>query len=201
MSKSQTRKDSPLVVAAAALDEELRRYDALADEAKRATINSGKTLLRAVALVNESNEKSEIIQEKLRALVTQIEEARVRQVESLNALLQAAERAQARSEQHDALVKRFAALGDSARQVQTLAADLDTKRREGSNEGEILSGLGDVEAQISAVVAEADALATLAEEQDWADLHRQADAARQQILSIKNKLAAARRDAATRAPS
>lgn len=201
MSKSQTRKDSPLVIAAAALDEELRRYDALADEAKRAPINSNKTLQRAIAIVNESTSRNEVIQEKLRGLVAQIEEARLRQVESLNALLEAAKHAQARSEQYDALLNRFGALGDSAREIQTVAAAIDAKRREGAPESEVLAGLGEVEGQMAAVVTEAEALAAIAQEQDWQDLHRQADSARQQVLSIKNKLAAARRDAATRAPS
>jgi hypothetical protein len=201
VSKPQSRKESPLVLAAAALDEELRRYDSLAEEAKRSSINSGKTLERAVRIVQESTSRNETVQDKLRELVAQIEGARTRQVESLNTLLEAAKRAQSRSEQFDALMQRFAALGESARVVNTLAAEADAKRQVGAPEAEILEGLGNLEAQMTAVVIEAETLSAIADEQDWADLKRQADAARQQLLSVKNKLTAARRVVAMRAPS
>jgi len=201
VSKQPSRKESPLVRAAAARDQELRRYDSLADEARRASINSGKTLERAVRIVQESTARNETVQDKLRELVAQIEGARTRQVESLNTLLEAAKRAQSRSEQFDALMQRFAALGESARVVNTLAAEADAKRQVGAPEAEILEGLGNLEAQMAAVVTEAEALSAIADEQEWDDLKRQADAARQQLLSVKNKLTAARRVVAMRAPS
>jgi uncharacterized coiled-coil DUF342 family protein len=199
--KNPSRKESSLVLAAAALDEELRRYDSLAEEARRSLINSGKTLERAVRIVQESTSRNETVQDKLRELVAQIEGARTRQVESLNTLLEAAKRAQSRSEQYDALMKRFAALGESARAVNTRAADADAKRQAGAPETELLEGLGSIETQMASVVAEAETLEQIATEQDWADLKRQADAARQQLLAVKNKLTAARRVVAMRAPS
>jgi uncharacterized coiled-coil DUF342 family protein len=201
VSKNPTKKDSPLVLAAAALDEELRRYDSLAEEAKRSHINSGKALERAVRVVQESTAHNETVHSKLRDLVKEIEDARVRQVESLNALLQVAQRAQTRSEQYEALLKRFAALGESARYVNTRAVEANEQRLSGAPEATILQGLDDVQTQMAAVVAEAEALVALATEQDWTDLERQADAVRQQILAAKNKLVAARRAVATRAPS
>jgi uncharacterized coiled-coil DUF342 family protein len=199
--KNPSRKESSLVLAAAALDEELRRYDSLAEEARRSLINSGKTLERAVRIVQESTSRNETVQDKLRELVAQIEGARTRQVESLNTLLEAAKRAQSRSEQYDALMKRFAALGESAREVNTRAAEADAKRQAGAPETELLEGLGSIETQMASVVAEAETLEQIATEQDWADLKRQADAARQQLLAVKNKLTAARRVVAMRAPS
>jgi hypothetical protein len=199
--KNPAKKDSPLVLAAAALDEELRRYDALADEAKRSHIDSGKTLERAVRVVQESTAHNESVHQKLRGLVKEIEEARVRQVESLNVLLEAAKRAQARSEQYEALLKRFAALGETARRVNALAVEAEAKRLRGAPEAAILQGLDDVQTQMAAVAAEAEALLALATEQNWTDLERQADAVRQQVLAARNRLVAARRAAATRAPS
>jgi uncharacterized coiled-coil DUF342 family protein len=199
--KPPTRNESPLVLAAAALDEELRRYDSLADEAKRSQINSGTTLKRAVRVVQESTARNETVQEKLRDLVTQIEEARIRQVESLSTLLEAAQRAQKRSEQYDVLLKRFAALGESAGHVNTLAGEVNAKRQAGASEADILEALGEIQTQMAAVVAEAEALTALAADQDWADLERQGDAVRQQVLAAKNKLSAARQVVAKRAPS
>jgi hypothetical protein len=199
--KNPANKESPLVVAAAALDEELRRYDSLADEAKRSHIDSAKTLERAVRIIQESTGRNETVQDKLRGLVAEIEAARIRQVESLNTLLEAAQRTQARSEQYDALLKRFAALGESARQVNALAVEVDTQRRADAGETELVERLGTMETQMAGVVAEANALAALASEQDWSDLARQADAVRQQVLAAKNKISAARRAAVARAPS
>jgi hypothetical protein len=201
VTRAPRKKESPLVLAAAALDEELRHYDSLAEEAKRSHINSAKTLQRAVRVVQESTARNETVQGKLRGLVTQIEEARVRQVESLNTLLEAAQRAQARSEQYHGLLDRFAALGESARHVNTLAGEADAKRQEGGPAADLLEGLGSIETQMAGVVAEAESLATLASDQDWTDLKGQADAVRQQVLAAKNQLAAARRVVATRAPS
>lgn len=152
-------------------------------------------------VVQESTARNETVQDKLRGLVKEIEEARQRQVESLNTLLEAAQRAQARSEQYEGLLKRFAALGESAKHVNTLAVEAEEKRQAGAAEGEMLERLGEVEMQMATVVAEADALFALASEQEWTDLERQADAVRQQVLSAKNKLAVARRAVATRAPS
>jgi uncharacterized coiled-coil DUF342 family protein len=199
--KNPTKKESPLVLAAAALDEELRRYDSLAEEAKKSHINSGKTLERTVRVVQESTGRNETVQAKLRDLVKEIEDARMRQVESLNTLLEAAQRAQARSEQYEGLLKRFAALGESARHVNALAIEANAQRQSGAPEVTILQGLDEVQTQMAAVVAEAEALVALATDQDWTDLERQADAVRQQILAAKNKLVAARRAVATRAPS
>ncbi|HEX4447706.1 MAG TPA: hypothetical protein VH044_13245 [Polyangiaceae bacterium] len=201
MPKPPASKESPLVLAAAALDEELRHYDALADEAKRARIDSAKTLERAVRIIQESTGRNETVQDKLRGLVAEIEAARLRQVESLNTLLEAAQRTQARSEQYDALLKRFAALGDSARHVNALAVETDAKRRADAGEADLVERLGTMETRMAGVVAEAEALAALASEQDWSDLAKQADAVRQQILAAKNKISTARRAAVARAPS
>src|SRR5580704_5860857 len=117
MAPSVPKSASPLVAAAAGVDEALRAYDDLAREAQRIPLNSEKGLQRAIRVVQESTERNEGIQEKLRALVAEMDAARVRQVESLNILLEASRALQTRAEQHDALEKRFAALGDSARSV------------------------------------------------------------------------------------
>lgn len=192
---------SPLVTAAAALDEELRAYDELAAEAKRAPMNSEKGLQRAIKIVQDSAGRNERIQEKLKGLVAEIELARTRQVESLNTLLEAARAVETRAQQHDGMMQRFAALGESARQVNTMTVALSERRQAGAAEAELLEGLNGIQIQMATVVAEAEALTILATEQDWPDFARQADAVRQQVLAAKNKLVLAHRTVATRAPS
>lgn len=144
---------------------------------------------------------SERIQERLRALVAEIEGARMRQEESLRTLLEAARTVERRAQQHTALAQRFTALGDSASHVNTLAVALSEKRDAGASDTEILQDLQAIQNHVVSVVAEAEALSHCAREEQWPDLARQADSVRQQVLSAKNKLALAQKTVAMRAPS
>jgi hypothetical protein len=191
----------PLVAAAAALDDELHAYDELAREARRIKFDSEKSVSRGLRIVQESQERNDAVQEKLRALVTQIEQARERQVESLQTLLETARTVQARAQEHEVLMARFAALGESAQRVNALAIELSAKRSAGASEAELLQGLGEIQMHMATVVGEAEALAQRATEQEWPELARQADAVRQQVLAAKNRLALAHKAVATRAPS
>jgi hypothetical protein len=192
VAKPSSKNESPLVRAAAALDEELRRYDALAEEASQVQISSGKTLERAAKIVQESTSRNDTLQEKLRELVAQIEAARLRQVDSLGVLLESARRTQSRSEQYDAILQRFGALGESARSLSAQAAEAGAKGSEGSAEAEARASLAAMEVSMAGVVAEAEALTALAADQGWDDLKSQADGVRQQVLALKGKLTAAR---------
>jgi hypothetical protein len=199
MSHGNPKTPSPLVLAAAALDDELRAYDALAEEGRHTPLNTEKGLERVLRVVRESTARNDSIQEKLRGLVAEIEEARLRQVGSLEALLEAARAVQARTEQREGLRQRFATLGESA--VNTLANEVSAKREGGASDDEVLEGIGRMQNHMAGVVSEAEGLAALAAEQDWPDLARQADAVRQQVHAVKNKLALAQRAVASRASS
>jgi uncharacterized iron-regulated protein len=202
MSASRGPKTTPLLVAAAAaLDDELRAYDELADELQHIKFNGEKALQRGLRIVQESQERTAVIQDKLRSLVAQIEETRGRQVQSLNVLLEGAKMLQSRSQEHDELLARFGAVGESARRVNELTVELSAKRAAGASESELLQGLAEIQTQMAAVVAEAEALAQRAEAQGWPEVGRQADAVRQQVLAAKNKLALAHKAFAGRAPS
>jgi hypothetical protein len=201
MSHGNPKTPSPLVLAAAALDDELRAYDALAEEGRHTPLNTEKGLERVLRVVRESTARNDSIQEKLRGLVAEIEEARLRQVGSLEALLEAARAVQARTEQREGLRQRFATLGESAAQVNTLANEVSAKREGGASDDEVLEGIGRMQNHMAGVVSEAEGLAALAAEQDWPDLARQADAVRQQVHAVKNKLALAQRAVASRASS
>jgi hypothetical protein len=183
------------------VDDELRGYDELAQEARRTKIDGEKGLKRVVALVQESAGRNERIQEKLKTLVAEIEAARSRQVESLNTLLEAARTVEARAQQHEALMHRFVALGESAERVNTMALEISERKRAGAPEAELLERLNGIQMQMATVVAEAEALATRADEELWPDLARQANAVRQQVLAAKNKLSLAHKALASGAPS
>ncbi len=195
------RKISPLLAAATALEDELYSYDALAREADGATLNTEKGLARGIAMVQELPQRSERIQTRLRELVAEIETAQTRQIESSTVLLEAAKKVQARATQHNALLQRFAALGESARHANDLAAALTARRTEGANEQELLAGLKEIQITMASTAAEAEALMVMAKEQDWPELARRADGLRQQVLAAKNKVSLAHGAVASRAPS
>src|SRR5579859_6618835 len=193
MATAGKKGDSPLVAAAAAVDEELRAYDALAEEARRLDIEGEKSLRRATAIIQDSASRQDRIQERLRALVDEIEHSRTRQVQSLTALLEAARTLEARTQQHDAILQRFAALGESARACNELAVSLSQRRAAGLSDGEMLAGLVEIQTSMAAVVGEAEALTARAQTDRWPELARQVDSVRQQVLAAKNKLALAQK--------
>jgi hypothetical protein len=196
------RKEIPsLVAAAAALDDELRRFDELARETREQRINGQKGLTRTAALLSESLGARERIEESVRKLVAEIGGAQQRQQESIQILVDVASLLERRTKERDDLLTRFAGLGASAARVNLLAADLATRRQEGATEAEILELLVGIQAMMTGVAAEADALTEDAEKSDWPDIARQADAVRQQVSAVKSKLAAAHRNIAANAPS
>jgi hypothetical protein len=195
-------KETPsLVVAAASLVDELRALDGLAEEAKHCRMRTEKGLSRATRLLTDSVEYRARIEEKLRALVTEIEAARTHQQQSIQALLEVAHELDERSKERDALLARFGALGASAAQVSELAVKLGERKSEGAGDQELLERLGDIRGQMDGVASEARGLAEAAEAGGWAEIARQADALRQEVLAAQNKLAMAQRSVAARAPS
>jgi hypothetical protein len=141
------------------------------------------------------------IEEKLRALVMEIEAARTHQQQSIQALLEVAHELDERSKERDTLLARFGALGASAAQVSELAVKLGERKGEGAGDQELLERLGDIRGQMDGVASEARGLAEAAEAGGWSEIARQADALRQEVLAAQNKLAMARRSVAARAPS
>jgi hypothetical protein len=191
----------PLVTAAAALDEVLRGLSALAEGAKRESLDSERSMSRASQALSAAVEQQGLIEQRLRAVVEEIERARVRQQESTQALLDAAHAVEERAKSRDALLARFAALGESAGRANGLAVELAARRTEGASETEMLQRLSALQIEMATVVAEAEALADAAKSERWPEIARQADGARQQILAAKNKLALAHRNVASGAPS
>jgi hypothetical protein len=192
---------SPLVAAAAAVDEELREYDDLAHEARRVTLDGEKSLARAAKVLAASTERQPRIQEKLQMLVAEIEAARSRQQASLDTLVEVSRALEARATDYDALMRRFAALGQAAQSIHGLSADLTARKASGAPESELLDGLRTLEERMHDVAVDAEVLARDASDHVWPEIARQADAVRQQVLAAKNKLALAYKTVAARAPS
>jgi chromosome segregation ATPase len=192
---------SPLVAAAAAVDQELREYDDLAREAQRISLDGEKNLARAARVLSASTSRQPHIQEKLQTLVSEIEAARVRQQASLDALVEVSRALEARATDFDTLMKRFAGVGHSAQSIQRLTAEVAALKSSGAPESQLLEGIRNLEEHMAVVVTDAEQLARDAEAQGWPEVARQADGVRQQVGAAKNKLALAYRTVAARAPS
>jgi hypothetical protein len=192
---------SSLVAAASAVDEQLREYDQIAQDAKRVELDSEKALTRAARILENATTKQPQIQLKLRLLVGEIEAAQGRQQASLDALVEVSRALAARAAEFEGLLGRFATLGEAAKAINQLTGELSTRKNDGASDSELLEGLRALESRIEAVIIEAQGLAKDAEENRWPEIARQADAIRQQVASAKNKLALAHRAVSERAPS
>lgn len=192
---------SPLVAAAAAVDEELREYDELAREAQRIAIDSEKSLARVARVLSASTSRQPQIQAKLQTLVTEIEAARVRQQASLDALVDVSRTLEARATDFDGLMRRFADVGQSAQSIHRLTSELAGLKAADAPESQILEGLRKLEEEMMRVVDDAASLATDAEQKGWPEIARQADGVRQQVGAAKNRLSLAYKTVAARAPS
>jgi chromosome segregation ATPase len=198
---SKSKELPPLVAAAAALDDELRALTELADETRRESLDSERSMARATKALSAYVEQQARIEQRLRALVEEIDRARVQQQESIETLVHAAHDVERRAKSRDGLLARFAALGESAGRVSALAAELSARKGEGAADNELLSRLGAIQLEMAGVVAEAEALARAAKDDTWPEIARQADGIRQQMLAAKNKLALVQRTLAARGPS
>jgi chromosome segregation ATPase len=189
------------VAAAAAVDEELREYDEIAREARRIELDGERGLARAARVLAASTTRQPRIHEKLQVLVAEIEAARGRQQESLDALVEVSQALESRAADFDALMKRFAAVGHAAQEVHGLTAELSARKAAGAEENELLDGLRILEERMHRVVGDADGLARDAEKNGWAEMARQADSVRQQVRAATNRLSQAYKTVAARAPS
>lgn len=192
---------SPLVAAAAALDDELSGLTELAEGTKHEALDGDRSMARTTKALSASVEQQARIETRLRALVEEIERARVRQQESTKALVDVAHEVERRAKSRDELLARFAALGESAGHVNSLAVELGERKNAGAADAEILDRLAAIQMEMAAVVGEAEVLVEAAKRETWPEIARQADGIRQQMLSAKNKLALAQRTVASRAPS
>jgi hypothetical protein len=198
---AKTKEPPPLATAAVALADELQAFADTAHEIRRESLDTDRSMSRATRALTESVERQARIEQKLRALVAELDGVRKEQQASMDVFVEAAHRIEERAKSRDSLLARFAQLGASAGRVNALAVELNSRKEQRADSTEILERLGAMETEMGAVVAEAEALTTAATAENWPEIARQADGVRQQILAAKNKLALAHRNVAARAPS
>ena len=187
--KKKKRQASELADVASDLEAEIAELESLTGRISRVELNSQKNIVRAAELLKEASDSHERFITYLRTLIESVEQLRQRQNASAAALSEFSTELDGRRQLYEALQQRFGKLGDEARQVSELVRD--TVRPNGHTQSEreqMLERLRVANQLLVAAVESARALATDADEANMADLQRDADALRQQLESLSQKL-------------
>ena len=192
--------ETPLARAAASLEGELLEYEKFVVDVKKMDLSSEKAMHRAKTLLENCAAGESRMAERLQAFAEAVQDVQGRQQACITEAVAAAEKIQQRIQNRSALLERFSALGDRARALNEPVAALEAKEGEASAQ-DLLTTLGEVAQRTEAVIQEADALGSDAENDDWQDIAREATTLKQQIQSARNKILVAQRDVASRTPS
>ena len=190
MSKRDKSPSSELVAAAESLDAQLTRFESLAEQFRKAPLNSEKNLERASKLLRTWPSRIGAQRQRERAggggddhTGPAADAGRVRQrprpgfaaarggVQGAAGALRRPGAERRGAQRADAGVRRAAREGRDAR-----------------GQPEVLGTLDALNQRMGEVADEAQAVTKLGEEQDFSDIGRQADSLRQQLLSARNKL-------------
>jgi hypothetical protein len=198
MPNKKPPETSPLVAAAEAFDESLRRFAALAEGLRSSSLDSSHGLGRAADALKEVADCEEELQVRARTLIAALGTAREAQERQTELVRTRALEIQARSGEYAALLGRFEAIGVDAAELNTVTQRLASQRKlvdrpgeQGLSEGDVstlLSELGEIEERMAGVVTTSEGLANDARSADFDDLHRKTDALRQQLLAARNRI-------------
>ena len=192
MSKREKQDPTQLEQAAEGVEDELRHFESLADTVLRTPLDSEKNLERASKALREVAESDERLVAQLQKLVAAVGAIRDRQQEHARGVNARAEQLQARTQAFQELLQRYAGLGRSAAELNTVVQDIAARRQKAttSEDNRALAGsLVELLERMGQVAEEAQGLANSATADDFNDIARQADSLRQQLLSARNKMA------------
>jgi chromosome segregation ATPase len=177
---------TPLQAAVQRLDEELARFDQLAQSARKIQLTSERNLEKAARAINDAAESQRRVTEHIQLLIEAISTARTRHDEVAAALLTTRDDVQARAERFQAQLARFAALGKEAADISGQVRELGAVKDQPN--AAIVALLTSVKERMGGVVSGAAALAVEADAEAMEDLARQCDSLKQQVQSALNKV-------------
>ena len=172
----EAEKANELSEAALALDRELRRFEELAEQARRLKLNTEKGLERATEALTRAAQSQDRIHGHVQDLVAAVAAARQKQESDARALMERAEEIAARRKEFAGVLERMSRLGGMARDVQ-----------EALKAGP--ASFEQVQSRMQAIADEAGQILGTAREKEMEDVARQAEVLQQQVLAAKNKVA------------
>jgi hypothetical protein len=204
-SSKRPTEANPLVSAAEAFAETLQRFTAVAQAVKRAPLGSGEGLARAAEALRKVADCEDELQASAQLLIAALADARREQETQAEEVKARAAEIASRGQVYGALLGRFETIGRDAAELNATAQKLAGESRidAGMTAEEIspvLVRLGEIDQRMAAVVQIAEALAGDARAVDFDDVHRKADALRQQLLAARNRMGLLR-EALTKAVS
>lgn len=181
---------SELISAAEALDAELHKFEQLSEFIQRTPLNSEKNLGRASRALTEIAEVGEALQARLGGLIAAIAGFRQKQEAHAGAVQKRAQELQERGAVLKGLLAEYSALGEKARELNLHLQSIKSSKDNGGNEAPnaLFSKFQDLESRVIQLVEASQTLFDRAERLGFTDIAHQADALRQQLQAIRNKL-------------
>jgi chromosome segregation ATPase len=173
---------------AAALEQELDRFEQRVDLVRRLRLTSEKNLGRAAQAVAEAAESQGRVVAQVRALLEALTRSGKRQEEqALNLQERAAEIAR-RREELSGLRQRFTALGEEARDINAFLQEAPPAGGPEEEKQGLVARLREAAQRMEKVAEQAVAIGQAASEAELDDVARQAEGLRQQVLAARNKM-------------
>jgi hypothetical protein len=181
--KSKKKPLSELAEAMGDLEEEIGKIEALTRRMSKLELDSQKTIVGAAELLKEAAESHGRFAASLRTVVEGVDSIRQRQNASAATLSELASALDERRRLYEGLQERFVTLGEEARRVTSLF-----EGGGGEDKEQLLAKMRAAAEALSPVVESARSLATDAAGAGITDLQRDADALRQQLHALAQKL-------------
>lgn len=185
-------EDSELVRAAAGLEHDLRRLEELSAAVRKIRLHNEKSITRAARELNEALEQPERLAQGLKLLAEAMAHLQERQEAALNPLSIRAAEIQARAAKLNEYVQHFAVLAAQAADASKLLQTAQGQNGPDTPPDEERSQtLAEVDQRLVAIVEGARSLAESARTDDLPDFARDADALKQRIQALRERLKAA----------
>jgi hypothetical protein len=183
------------------LEEELRRYEQLTKDTDATAIHSHKQLVRAAQTLSEASRCHERIMQHVGVLSAAMTDTRARQQACAEQLVASGGQIGERATVFQTLLGQCDQLRELSKALNESAAQVAARQSEGAPDEAILVLMTELLERIGGAVTRADEVGRVAKEASFADVARDVDSLRQQMLSAKNRLTLAQRSLADRAPS
>ncbi len=192
--------ESPLVIAARCLADDLQRFEELSAELARMVVNSDKSLQRARRGLQECAEQEAKLAESLHGFASAMQGMQALQQRCMEQTALATERVRVRQDERAALQQRMQLLAESARDVSAPVSSLPDAPGAAVS-SDMLGPLQEIGRRLESVIADATQVTELARQGDWADLERDTHALEQQLQAARNRVLIGLRRLAKDAPS
>lgn len=178
-------QDSPVVIAAYALEAAIRRMEDTAKNFEQLVFNSEKNIERGAKLLQDVAGSSEAMDGELKHLIGALNEVRGRQEAVVRAISARSENLMERKQTYVALLQRYGTIGEAAAKLNGMIQAIAAQQPKGEAAREPLDAL---EQGMVQTAEEAHGLARAARDEDFGDLSRQAESLKQQLQAAVVKL-------------